>query len=71
MEPSGNGEKKYALMNKGVEHWLNLKAIPMKLDKKYKDDFAELLKFTGQSKSVIVSYNSSWKPLVELTVKKR
>jgi len=63
----GKGEDRYALLNKGTEHWSDLKGISMPLDLKDEGLFKKLQKvLKDTSKRITVYYNGSWKPLVEV-----
>jgi hypothetical protein len=63
----GDGEKRYSLLNTDVKSWDQLKPLQMPLDKVDAIEFMKLQKALGtKSKSIVVSYNGSWKPLVNL-----
>ena len=65
----GNGKKRYSMLNekaKGVE---DLKPIIMPIDKKFSEEFNFLRKVMKTSEeSVIIYYNNSWRPLVQVKI---
>ena len=66
----GDANNRYLELNKNVRHWSNYKPIPIELPKEFENSFKVLIKTIGNPylDKVIISYNGSWQPLVELTL---
>lgn len=69
----GGASKRYEVVNKNVKHWKDWQPISLELEVKFKDEFNNILKKVlgfEKVKNFTVYYNGSWKPLVQLTIKK-
>jgi len=63
---ANGADKAWAKLNDKVTTWEKLKPLPMQLPQELKEDFDKIL---GSRERITISYNGSWRPLVELTLK--
>jgi hypothetical protein len=61
----GDASEHYSRLNADVKHWSELKPLTMNVQKDEQEDYQKLKKAVG-SNSIIISYNGSWRPLVNL-----
>lgn len=65
----GEAEKEYQELNKGVTSWKGFKPIEMTLPEDHKMSFnilANVVNTFKKPKSIVISHNGSWRPLVNL-----
>lgn len=68
----GSSSKLYELLNKKVKKWDEYKAIPISVPLVHKLEFKKLQKIQGGgSERITISYNGSWKPLVDLSLESK
>ena len=63
-------QKEYEELNKDVRHWNEYKPITMQLPPELHTEFEKIQYVVDhfcKATSITISYNGSWKPLVELT----
>ena len=61
----GDADKHYSKLNEKVSSWKEFQPIAMNIHSEEQEDFKRLKKAAGTD-PVIISYNGSWQPLVNL-----
>jgi len=66
----GDANEKYWKLNEKVNHWSDYRPIEMILPTELNDSFKTLVNLAGSQKTntVTISYNGSWRPLVNLMI---